>query len=333
MHASTTESFSYSPGLFKGHTRALPTTRSNYMRKFTEIVLLRLSNYQDDVGLSDILHRKKTLVVQETVDIVRLCNTNILTLKSLRCTATSRTGWQGVNPEPSAALTLPAQHPILISALLARLSGRLSLPLPLFYLALVVKADLNNLVRDGLVEGRVAESSLLEEVALGRRDQVIELSPGDGGEHGLEGPVEATGRVAVVVVDRDHLIGADEDLAEVAVDVALDQSLLGLHLEVLDGVVNVDSVLDIARGDLDLEELALLDSVDFAEDDLEAFKGRAFGVNAIDDVGWSVGNLVANEGAVCLHAVAVVDTDEPDRSTGTVRAVPCLDGRHGFLVV
>jgi hypothetical protein len=160
MHASTTKSFSYSPGLFKGHTRALPTTRSNYMPKFTESMLLLLSNYQDDVELSDILHKKKTMVVQEKVDIVRLCNTNILTLKSLRCTATSRTGWQGVNPKPSAALILPAQHPILISAFLARLSGRLSLPLPLFHLALVVKADLNNLVRDGLVEGRIAESSL-----------------------------------------------------------------------------------------------------------------------------------------------------------------------------
>jgi len=333
MHASTTESFSYSRGLFKGRTRALPITRSDYMRRFTEIMLLRLSNYNDDVMISDILHKKNAMVVQEKVDIVRLCNTNTLTLKSLKCTATSRTDWQGINPKPSAALTLPAHHAILISAFLVRLSGRLSLPLPLLHLALVVKANLNNLVRDGLVERREAESGLLEEVALCRRDCLIELGPGDGGEHGLESPVEAAGRVAVVVVDRDHLIGADEDLAEVAVDVALDQSLLGLYLEVLDGVVNVDRLLDVARGDLDLEELALLDSVDFAEDDLEALEGRALEVHAVDNVWSGVGHRLADAGAVCLHVVAVEDTDAIDWSTGTVRAVECLDGRHPFLVV
>ena len=82
-----------------------------------------------------------------------------------------------------------------------------------------------------------------------------------------------------------------------------------------------------------MEDLALLDLVDFVEDDLEAFEGRAFRVHAVDDVRSGVGHLVADEGAMCLHSVAVVDTDELDRSTGTVRAVPCLDGRHGFLVV
>jgi hypothetical protein len=333
MHASTIESLCNSIRFLGRHARELPTTRSKYMRHSIENMLMSLSDYQDNVRISDILHEKKTMVVHEKLDIVRLCNTDTLTLKSLRCTATSRTDWQGVNPKPLAALTLPGQHAILISALLARLSGRLSLPLPLFHLALVVKADLNNLIRDSLVESRVAKSSLLEEVALCRRDCVIELGPGDGGEHGLEGPVEAAGRVAVVVVDRDHLIGADEDLAEVAVDVALDESLLGLYLEVLDGVVNVDRLLDVARGDLDLEELALLDSVDFAEDNLEALEGRALEVHAVDDEGSGVGHPVADQGAVCLHVVAVEDTDAIDWSTGTVRAVECLDGRHRLLVV
>lgn len=122
----------------------------------------------------------------------------------------------------------------------------------------MVRTHLNNLVRNSLVECRIADSSQLEGIALCLRDLLIELSPGDGREHGLEGLVEATARIAVGGVGCDHLIGSDELVAEVGVDMALDHGLLGLNLEVLDGAVDVDRLLDVARGDDDLEDLAFL---------------------------------------------------------------------------
>lgn len=155
----------------------------------------------------------------------------------------------------------------------------------------------------------MTNGSLLEQIALFGRDGAIKLAPGDGREHGLEGLVETVARSTVGVEDCEHLIGSDELLGKVAVDVTLDRGLLGLHLEVLGGGVDVNGLLDVARGDLDREDLTLLHRVDLVEDDPEAADGRALEGHAVDDL-WSFsGDLVADQGAVGLDVVTVVNTD------------------------
>jgi hypothetical protein len=227
--------------------------------------------------------------------------------KSQRSAQASRTDWRRVTLASSAALTLSVHHATLLPASPAGLPG---LPLSLLYLALVGRTDLNNLGRDGAVERRVAHSSLLEQIALFLRNRAVELAPGEGGEHGLEGLIGTVTSVPVRVEDREHLIRVDELLGEVAVDVALDQGLLGLHLEILSGEVDIDGSLDVTRGDLDLEDLTLVHRVDLVEDNSEALEGRASEGHAVDDLGSLGGDLVADERAVCLDVVTVVTADQ-----------------------
>ena len=111
---------------------------------------------------------------------------------------------------------------------------------------------------------------------------------------------------------------------------ANDPGLLRLDLEVLDGCVDVDCLLEVAGLDDDLEDFVCLSLVDLLEDDLEALEGRAADVDAVDDVWLEGGDLVADPGAVSLDAVAIVDADEVGCTT--IVAIEHLDRRHGFLV-
>ena len=133
---------------------------------------------------------------------------------------------------------------MLLPSIAARISGRVLARLLL--LALHLTLDLDDLVLEGSVERRVAHRSFLEEIALPLRDVSLDLPPGDVVEHDREDLVEGMVRVAVSVVDSEHLIRVDELVADVAVEVAYDPGLLRLDLEVLDGGMNVDCLLEVA---------------------------------------------------------------------------------------
>lgn len=238
--------------------------------------------------------------------------------KSLGRARASHAGWQGVSPKPSATPTLtvqhanllppiPAQVPTCLSLLSFLLSGRL--PLVPLVPALLVAALLDDLGLDGSVNVRVALSSRLEELSLSRRDLVVNEVPSDLLNHDLEDAVKAAIRIAVVQKDCHHLIGVDELLAEAAVEVALDQGLRRLDLEVVDGTMDVDGFGEVARPDLDLEDFAWLNLVDFVDDDSEGLDGSATKVHADDGVRLDGGEDVADQCAVGLDVVAIVHTD------------------------
>lgn len=218
------------------------------------------------------------------------------------------------------------RHPVPLSP--TRISGRLFARL--LFLALLFTAELSHLSTDSGIDSWVAQSSLLEEIALSPRDLVLKVPPGDVVDRDLEDLVEAAVRIAVREVECDHLIRVDKLVADVAVKVADDLGLFWLDLEILDGAVDVDRLLDVARLDGDLEHLVCVRLVDFLEDDFEAFEGRASEIHAVDNVWFEGGDLVADQGAVSLDAIAVVDADEVHRAA--VVAIVHLDGRHWFLV-
>jgi hypothetical protein len=93
------------------------------------------------------------------------------------------------------------------------------------------------------------------------------------------------------------------------VEVTLDQGLSRLDLEVVDGMMDVDGFGEVARPDLDLEDFARLNLVDFVEDDSEGLDGSAAKVHAVDGVWLDGGEDVADQCAVGLDVVAIVHTD------------------------
>ena len=233
-----------------------------------------------------------------------------------------------VNAKRSAAPLCLARYATLLPSSPARISGRLFACL--LFLALLFTAELSHLSTDSGINSRVAQSSLLEEIALSARDLVLEVPPGDVVDHNLEDLVEAAVRIAVREVECDHLIRVDELVADVAVEVADNLGLFWLDLEILDGAVDVDGLLDVARLDCDLEHLVCLRLVDLLKDDFEAFESRASKIHAVDDVWFEGGDLIADQGAVSFDAIAVVDADEVHGAA--VVAIVHLDGRHCFLV-
>lgn len=233
-----------------------------------------------------------------------------------------------VKAKRSAALTWAARYATLFPSSPTRISGRLFARLLFF--ALLFTAELNHLSTNSGINGWVAQSSLLEEIALSPRDLVFEVPPSDVVDHDLEDLVEAAVRIAIREVECDHLIRVDELVADVAVEVADNLGLFWLDLEILDGAVDVNRLLDVASLDGDLENLVCLRLVDFLKDDFEAFEGGASEIHAVDDVWFEDGDLIADQGAVSLDAIAVVDADEVHCTA--VVAIVHLDGRHYFLV-